>query len=63
MARRRSSQKQRPAQIMFLILSILVVLSMVMGYLLTTLPPPPPPTPTPTLAPVVSVVAPLLLVI
>lgn len=33
---------------MFLILSIIVVVSMAIGYLLTALPAPPPPTPTPT---------------
>jgi len=56
---RRSSQKHRPAQILFLILSILVVLSMALGYLLTALPTPPPPTPTP----VVFLAAPLLVLI
>jgi len=45
---RRSTQKRRPAQIMFLILSIIVVVSMAIGYLLSALPAPPPPTPTPT---------------
>jgi len=60
---RRSTQKRRPAQILFLILSILVVLSMALGLLLTALPTPPPPTPTPTQAPVVSLVAPLLMLI
>lgn len=59
---RRSTKKQRPAQRLFLILSILVVLSMAIGYLLTALPAPPPPTPTPVQTPVVSLIAPMLLI-
>ncbi len=46
MARKRS-QKPRTSQILFIILSLLVVLSMAIGYVLTALPSPIPPTPTP----------------
>jgi hypothetical protein len=60
---RRSTQKRRPAQILFLILSLLVVLSMALAYVLTALPAPPQPTPTPTQVPLVSLVAPLIMVI
>jgi hypothetical protein len=59
---RRSTKKQRPGQRLFLILSILVVLSMAIGYLLTALPAPPPPTPTPIQTPVVSLMAPMLMI-
>lgn len=48
---RRAPRKRRTSQIIFLILSIIVVLSMVIGYLLTTLPLPSPPTPTPIPSP------------
>lgn len=56
---RRSSQKRTLSQILFIVLSIVVVLSMAVGYLLTALPPPPPPTPTPTHTPQVSWVVPI----
>ncbi len=46
MARKRS-QKPRTSQILFIILSLLVVISMAIGYVLTAMPSPTPPTPTP----------------
>ena len=46
MARRRP-QKRRTGQILFIILSILVVMSMAIGYLLVALPTPGPPEPMP----------------
>jgi thiol:disulfide interchange protein len=44
---RKRPQKRRTSQILFIILSVLVVLSMAIGYALTALPAPTPPTPTP----------------
>lgn len=44
---RRRPQKPRTGQILFIILSILVVMSMAIGYLLIALPTPSPPEPMP----------------
>jgi len=43
---RKRSQKPRTSQILFIILSLLVVISMAIGYVLTAMPSPTPPTPT-----------------
>ena len=48
MAKRRSTQSRSFSQIVMWIVSILVVISMAIGFLLTVLPGPEPPTPLPT---------------
>ena len=50
MARKRR-QRYRKSQLIFVILSLLVVISRAIGYVIAALPAPPPPTPTPTLLP------------
>jgi Na+-transporting methylmalonyl-CoA/oxaloacetate decarboxylase gamma subunit len=45
---RKSPRQHRTSQIIFVVLSILVVVSMAIGYVITMIPLPSPPTPTPT---------------
>lgn len=48
MAKRSPTQRRSLSQIMVWIISVLVVISMAIGFLLTVLPQPEPPTPLPT---------------
>ena len=49
MAKRRPTQSRSLSQIMVWIISMLVILSMAVGFLLTVMPEPEPPTPLPTI--------------